>query len=293
VVRAQWAAPLVGYTYAAVRSALLARASGIEIRMGAQVTSVADVEADLVVAADGIDSLARRTLFSDDVRPEPTGIVMGRGFLREDEARAVLGADVLEQFFDVSTQIFASPGSSTKGWWLASLIPERTHGAGRRFVWVCYARTEDDSAASLRAWLAARFPAPIAALANVGAMSTQRVAKLLVPSMTRPRVCLIGDAAHVVPPFTTAGATLAIADALALAQAHATQSLETWSAERLAAARAVHAQAERLARGTIDHGPDLATASPNELAAWAGTFLPPNALRTFEVIDRSLWTIPR
>jgi 2-polyprenyl-6-methoxyphenol hydroxylase-like FAD-dependent oxidoreductase len=292
-VRAEWSAPLVGYTYAAVRSALLARASGIEIRMGAHVTTFEDVEADLVVAADGIDSLARRTLFANDVRPEPTGIVMGRGFLREDEARAVLGADVLEQFLDVTTQLFASPDSSTKGWWLASLIPERTHGAGRRLVWVCYARTEDDSAASVRAWLDASFPAPIAALAAVGTMSTQRIAKLLVPSMTRGRVCLIGDAAHVVPPFTTAGATLAVGDAIALAHALATQSLETWSAQRLAAAGAVHAQADLLTRGTIDHAPDLAAAAPDELAAWARTFLPPPALRTFDVIDRPLWAIPR
>jgi hypothetical protein len=56
---------------------------------------------------------------------------MGRGFIREDEARTVLGADVLEQFLDVSTQLFASPGSGAKGWWLANLVLERTHGAPR------------------------------------------------------------------------------------------------------------------------------------------------------------------
>jgi 2-polyprenyl-6-methoxyphenol hydroxylase-like FAD-dependent oxidoreductase len=151
-VRLEWSAPLVAYTYGGLRAALLARAAGIEIRTGARVTAIGpdgpairvrgdgfELEADLVVAADGVDSLARRTLFPD-LCPEPMGIAMWRGFASEDEARAVFGADVLEGFLDVNTQLFAS---SARGWWLGFLVPERTAGAGRRFVWICYLRAED------------------------------------------------------------------------------------------------------------------------------------------------------
>jgi 2-polyprenyl-6-methoxyphenol hydroxylase-like FAD-dependent oxidoreductase len=123
-----------------------------------------------------------------------------------------------------------------------------------------------------------------------------RVSKLLVPAMVRERVCLVGDAAHVVPPFTTAGATLAIADGVALARALAggaltDAALDTWSAERIAAVRTVHAQGDAIVRHTIDQPPDLASAAPAELTAWGRSFLPPNGARSLEVVDRPLWTI--
>lgn len=327
----EWKAPLMAYTYAAVRSALLAGAADVRIRTGACVAVIDSgpekarvrvdderLEADLVVAADGVDSLARRTLFPG-LRAEPMGIVMWRGFAREDEARKVFGAEVLERFFDVNTQIFAS---CAKGWWLGHLVPERIRGTGRRFGWICYLRAEEaaidglcvdaeglykhwgtapgqTSAAardSLRAMLETSFPPPLVALSDIGKVSVHRVGKLVVPAMALGRVCLVGDAAHVVPPFTTAGSTLAIADGVSLARVVAAgvvtdASLAAWSSERVAAVQAIHAQADAIVRATIDQPPDLASASSDEMMAWARGFLPPIAAHTLRVVDHPLWSI--
>ena len=324
-VRVGWRAPLTAYTYAALRAALLDQAAGIELRRGAAVTAVAshgerarlrvgdaDVESDLVVAADGVDSLAQRVLFPA-ARPEYTGIVLWRGFAREEEARAVLSAEALDALTNVNTQLFAS---SAKGWWLCHVIPSRTAGGGRKFAWLCYLREEESSLAELltdadgipREWgtkpgkvsgaslarlrrtLRANFPEVVAALSEVGLVSVNKVAKLLVPAMAVGRICLVGDAAHVVPPLTTAGATLAIGDAAALAGTVATtgagaEALAAWSDGRLAAARAVLAQGDALIDATIDHPPDLASSTVEELTAWARKFLPPGAERQLEVSE--------
>jgi len=140
--------------------------------------------------------------------------------------------------------------------------------------------------------LARNFPSPIAALAHVGVVGVHRVATLVVPAMVSGRIALVGDAAHVVPPLTTAGATLAIADAIGLARAVAvggtSATLTAWSDERIAAARAVLAQGERIVAHTIDGAPDLVSAGDEALVAWSRALAPDGTARACDV---SLWKL--
>jgi 2-polyprenyl-6-methoxyphenol hydroxylase-like FAD-dependent oxidoreductase len=86
-VRLERNVPVTAYTYAALR----ARADGIDLRLGAEVTEIDPaagrvrlageaIDADLIVAADGVDSLARRLLWPE-LAPLHRSKVKTRGWM--------------------------------------------------------------------------------------------------------------------------------------------------------------------------------------------------------------------
>lgn len=324
-VRVEWRTSLTAFTYSRLRGMLSEAAVGIDYRPNSRVVSIADyadhprlqleggaeIESDLVVAADGIDSQTRNSLFPS-VQPQDTGITLLRGFVRKEVVERIFPLSVLQKFERGNTQMFAS--SPKGGWWLGHLLPDL--GAGRMFQWIFYLPTNADeqkefltdadgvtqrwstkaektstaAKRKLRETFESYYPKKLVPLADAGAIMVHRNVKLLVPSMTEDRVCLVGDAAHVAPPWATSGASLAIADGVALAdQLNAARSVEeglaAWNNQRLEAARAMLALADKIQNNTLTHPPELVSATAEEAKAWMESIIAPGMpVTVFDVV---------
>jgi len=169
-------------------------------------TSAGDLDADLVVAADGIGSRIRAALFPDSPGPRYSGFTTWR--------------------------FVASAGSAGAG----RAEPAETWGRGEVFGVLplasgqvyCYASApapagvrHDDEAAELKQRFG-RWHDPIPGL--IGAISPDRVLHDDVywiaeplPAYHRGRVAILGDAAHAMTPHLGQGACQAIEDAVVLA----------------------------------------------------------------------------
>ncbi len=217
--------------------ALLAQGDG---RVAADVGDLGEIEADLLVAADGAQSPFRRALLPH-VTSDYAGYVAWRGTVPE----RAMPPEIVAAFDDMF--IFADAQSG--GHALAYFIPGDDLGTGRgerRMNWVWYVgataaerdtllmtRDGQQRRASLRRGMAQ--DAIVTALheratrdlhpmfAHLVAMTPdpflQTIVDLGVPRTVFNRVVLIGDAAFVVRPHTAGGAAKAARDALSLAQA--------------------------------------------------------------------------
>ena len=318
-VRVEWKTALTPYTYTKLRGALLETAADIDYKANTRVTGIdqtsdtarvrlgdgTEIESDLVISADGVDSNTRSLLFPE-VSVQDTGVILLRGFVSEASMKDVFPPSVLAKFDQGNTQLFAT--SVRGGWWLGHLLPQLAKDAGRIFQWIYYlpttseerdvfltdsdgirqrwgTRREQTSSAAkekLRDAFESYFPKQIAPLANIGAITAHRCSKLVVPTMAVGRVCLVGDAAHVTPPWGVGGSSLAIADGVSLAeQLEVASSVKSgvagWSAERMAEIRKMLAQVNKIQEHTLTRRPDLATATGDEIDAWIRSFLPPGA----------------
>jgi 2-polyprenyl-6-methoxyphenol hydroxylase-like FAD-dependent oxidoreductase len=89
----------------------------------------------------------------------------------------------------------------------------------------------------------------------------------------RDRVCLVGDAGAVFPPFTSSGVLKAVANATSLADALAgapavDDALRRWSEAQLQVAAQVMPFAEYAERSQVFEMPDLATMPPTATNDW-------------------------
>jgi 2-polyprenyl-6-methoxyphenol hydroxylase-like FAD-dependent oxidoreductase len=92
-------------------------------------------------------------------------------------------------------------------------------------------------------------------------------------SYARDRVCLVGDAGAVFPPFTSSGVLKAVANATSLADALADapavdDALRRWSEAQLQVAAQVMPFAEYAERSQVFEMPDLATMPPTATNDW-------------------------
>jgi 2-polyprenyl-6-methoxyphenol hydroxylase-like FAD-dependent oxidoreductase len=198
------------------------RQSGTDVRLGITVQSLAwgtdgaDVaftdgatgRYDLVVGADGINSLVRRIALPDSPEPRYTGQVVWRHNFPKPP-----GQDTLDTFV----------GSRGKTG-LVPLAPDLMY----MFLVESWPEDEIDVpeeqlAATMRAHLA-EFGGPIAELRDIliteeSEIVYRPVYSLLVPSpWHRGRVVILGDAAHATSPHVGQGAAMAIEDAVVLAE---------------------------------------------------------------------------
>ena len=180
----------------------------------------ASVTADMVVGADGIGSRVRNRLTS--VQPRYTGITMLAANIRRDLWRGSKISDVLGEgsvmFAGGDKTIFVQRCNHDLILLYYSMMVAEDWPAPQGFAL-------DDKAAVLAAVNQAYrdwSPELVAMLTKVEDTFQRWPISVLPPDTrwkTQPGLTMLGDAAHVMPPFTGKGVNLALFDALELADA--------------------------------------------------------------------------
>jgi 2-polyprenyl-6-methoxyphenol hydroxylase-like FAD-dependent oxidoreductase len=201
-----------------------ARAAGVDIRRDAKVVSLEDrgdrvrvtladgstIDADVVVGADGIHSVVRRIAFPDAPLPSYTGVLNCGGWTDVDlpdtddqhlvfGRRAFFGYVVRDGVAYWFSNVARRDDPTERG---ASAVDPSTYLQHIR------ALHADDP-----------YPVPeiLAAASDVaGVWPVYDIAELA--TWHRGRICLVGDAAHATSPNAGQGASLALEDAVVLAQ---------------------------------------------------------------------------
>ena len=203
---------------------------------------------DLVIAADGLYSKVRETVFGAGLRPRFTGQVCWRYNLARidglDEIRMYLGP-------------VGSAGFVPLGEDLMYLLTIETPMPDQR------AAIERDGAAAVYRERLASFNGPVAQareqVVDDDAIVVRPIENIIVPApWHRGRVVLVGDAAHGATPHCGQGAAQAIEDGIVLAQelarnASVPEALQAFGARRYERCRAIVEGSERVGQWEQDH----------------------------------------
>lgn len=230
-------------------------------------------ECDLLVGADGYDSLVRQTFLTES-KPVYAGYIAYRGLIEEADLDAdfvnfYAGKFTLFQGTDTHILSYLVPGAN------GELDPGK-----RRLNWVWYVNKSEtelreilrDKEGNARRWAV---PAGFLGDENISSLrekavtelpeiSAQMILKsekpfvqvvvdLAVPQMAFGRACVIGDAAFVVRPHTASGTSKAYNDAISLATSlsYHTDTIEAalqhWQYEQIRYARQIVAYGKMLA----------------------------------------------
>ncbi|MEL5953857.1 FAD-dependent monooxygenase [Streptomyces sp. CLV115] len=238
-------------------------------------TAAGNIEADLVVGADGIHSAVRRALFPDHPGPAYAGFTTwrivvpasGRTFApHETWGRGALwGTQPLKD-----GRIYA---------YGAAVAPARAHAA------------DDEKAELMRRFGSWHDPIPaIIAAAGPGQVLRNDVHHLIdpLPSFHRGRTVLVGDSAHAMAPSLGQGGNQAIEDAIVLAHrltpgGDLGAGAAAYTADRLPRTSAVVRKSARTARlMRLTSAPAVATR--DALLSTLSRFGPSLVLRTFDGI---------
>ena len=187
--------------------ALDQQATGFQVKAGRvtlQTTQGSVAEGDVLIGADGIGSVIRRTLHPDEPPPRSSGIVAVRGAVHGAiphlEGRSAIS------YFGRGIESMMIRASDTGIYWFMSIARELVP-AGMT------------DPAKLVAHLSPGFDATFRAVTS--ATEDMRYDELVdrdpLPFWGRDAVTLLGDAAHPVLPHTGQGAAQAMMDAVALA----------------------------------------------------------------------------
>lgn len=241
------------------------RESGAQVRLGVTVETLAsdadgvDVTLtdgtagryDLVVGADGINSLVRRLAFPDAPAPEYTGQVVWRhNFPKPPEQ------DTLDTFVGSRGKTGLVPlAPDLMYMYLIEMWPEDDIDV-----------PEDRLAETMREHLA-EYGGPIGALRDAFISEDSEIVyrpvySILVPSpWYRGRVVIVGDAAHATSPHVGQGAAMAIEDAVVLAEEVSggddlTASLDRFMARRFERCKRIWEISRQIGIWEIENAPD-------------------------------------
>ncbi|HLW69049.1 MAG TPA: FAD-dependent monooxygenase [Candidatus Binataceae bacterium] len=246
---------------------------------------------DLVVCADGYNSLGRRRLFPD-IKIEYAGYVLWRGILREDAMRDAepLDRGVHSPGYPGGHGIFyfvpGADGSVAAGrrlvnWGMYLSVPEdelaafftdrdgRTH-EGSMPPGAMPLATESELRRRARAGLPDYYNEIVGRSENTFAYA---IYDCQVPAFRHGRICLAGDAGAFARPHTAAGALKSINDAIALAEAlKAHRSLEaalaTWNQGRVDTNNRLVIYGQQLGRALVEEIPDWSTMDAAGMKRW-------------------------
>jgi 2,6-dihydroxypyridine 3-monooxygenase len=239
------------------------------------------VDADLLVCADGVSSLARARLLPE-VRPSYSGYVAWRGTVSE----RALPAATRERFGDAITYqvlkdshilVYPIPGldgALTPGERLVNFVWYVNVAEGEeldelmtgrdgvhRAVSLPPGAARDQAVTVMRRTAAGELAPPIAeVVTGVAEPFVQVVYDIAVPAMAFGRVCLIGDAAFAVRPHAAAGTAKAAADGWALAAeltaagGDVPAALARWERGQLALGQALLARCREIGDSSQVHG---------------------------------------
>ncbi|MBV9846630.1 MAG: FAD-dependent monooxygenase [Kutzneria sp.] len=174
------------------------------LHTSAEVTDVDSLEADLVVAADGINSGIRALLWPNAPAPVSAGVTAWRGVT----ARTFPGLEI-SQTLGRGREFGILPLGDGRVCWYAAAVTSITAAGGVREVFDgCHDPIPD---------LLAATPAEAVLRHDIHELATP------LPSYVSGRVALLGDAAHAMTPYLGQGACQAIEDAVVLAAACASE----------------------------------------------------------------------
>jgi 5-methylphenazine-1-carboxylate 1-monooxygenase len=204
-----------------------------------------DIDCDLLIAADGIHSVARRQFYPDEGQPKWNGVIMWRGTTR---AKAFLSGRSMVQAGHRAAKFVCYPietlddGSALINW-IADIRKSEGGTPPSREDWNKPGRVEDLMPV-FGDWRFDYLDVPNV-IRNANAIfEFPMVDRDPLPRWSFDRVTLLGDAAHPMYPIGSNGATQAILDARALANALAAHSdpimaLSTYEIERRPMASAI------------------------------------------------------
>jgi 2-polyprenyl-6-methoxyphenol hydroxylase-like FAD-dependent oxidoreductase len=275
-------------------------------------TSAGPLEADLLIAADGIRSAVRQQYWPA-VQPEYAGYVAWRGLVDE----AVLSRSTRDAIFErfgfclpPGEQMLGYPvagaNNSTKPgerawnfvWYRAAPAPDKLAELLTDADGVAYPQGIPPNKVSWRSVAAMRAegrrllaPAFAEVVEKCGQPFLQPIHDFCSQAITRGRVALLGDAAFVARPHVGMGVTKAMQDAIALERAlraHGAtpQALQAYAAERVPASQDVVQRSRRLGAYMQACGQDGNTAQPRDaLAVMAETAVDPERMTPNEETD--------
>jgi 2-polyprenyl-6-methoxyphenol hydroxylase-like FAD-dependent oxidoreductase len=245
---------------------------------------------DLVVCADGYQSLGRAAV-APDSRLSYRNMVAWRAILPEAtvDVTDLAGAIIRVMFpggYGVVYLIPGSEGATEPGRRLLTWVfflqvpPEDLDGLllnvdGRQQRGsVAFGMVRPELSDEFRRRLAVVLPTAVMGFIDAAPeYSIQAIYSTIVPTYHRNRVCLVGDAGSLLPPFTVSGVLKAIGNAASLKDilASATslsEALTAWSEAQCRLAEPVVKLAEHSEAALIFDTPDLSAMSVKETNAW-------------------------
>jgi 2-polyprenyl-6-methoxyphenol hydroxylase-like FAD-dependent oxidoreductase len=195
--------------------------SGVRLHMADGET----IEADILVGADGIDSLVRRTLWGEAPKREHNLHIFG-GFTFDENVTAERGLAIISHSRTVQGSWTAIRNKGRDGfqWWVLG-----AHDASAEFAGDLHA-----SATAMGAEFAAPLPQLIAATDPASVQRWVLRDRKPLKQWSKGRATLVGDAAHPTSPYAAYGAGMATEDGYFLGRRLAGLDLSDYTAVRTA-----------------------------------------------------------
>jgi 2-polyprenyl-6-methoxyphenol hydroxylase-like FAD-dependent oxidoreductase len=264
-MQARFGQPAVNMRRAALNEVMIDRAwcAGVELYFDKRLAAIEDradrpivatftdgstAEGDFLVGADGVHSLVRRHVVPNGPRPFDTGLLSFGGFVRRELLEAAGIGPRVEATFGRAGFFgygYCSPDPECGAMWWST---QPSNGRDAATFRAMDPRALKQHLRDFHAGWHDPIPQIIEAAENIVVTDTLDVESL--PTWSRGRTVLIGDAAHATSPHAGQGASIALEDALRLARlleqgGELRETFEQFEAERRPRAERVVALARR------------------------------------------------